>query len=238
MHIFGSTVSKGIKFAQGDFSADGRWLLFMNLSFNNSQVKAIERVPAHGGTPEIVPTTGQVEEFHCSIQPKGRCVLREIDGNNHLIFYALDPVLGMGTELARIPWQPTILGDWSISPDGATIAMANHDPAHPGVQLVPLARESSKDDHGSVRQIPVVGFGTVLDANWSSDGQRFFVETYAAPGYDLLSADLEGHLALLRTSHDLIWAVPSPDGKRIAFPALGPAKRNVWIGAVNPAALR
>jgi DNA-binding winged helix-turn-helix (wHTH) protein/Tol biopolymer transport system component len=236
MQILAASNSDHSKFAQGQFSPDGRWLLFLNLDLESSHVDSIERVPAHGGVPEVVKTTGAIEEFHCSAPPAGRCVLREVEGKKSLVYYALDPVLGIGKELARTPWEPNLLGDWTLSPDGSTVAMANHDPTHPCIQLVPLAPTSSRRGEAAVvKEIPVTGFGTTLASHWASDDKGFFVETYTGKQYDLVWVTPDGHPSLLAQSPDLIWAVPSPDGKKIAFPSHTPLNRNVWVGTNPPA---
>jgi hypothetical protein len=118
-----------------------------------------------------------------------------------------------------------MLGDWSVSPDGSTLAMANHDPDSPGIQLIPLS------SHRSIppSTIPVPGFGEVREATWSSDAKGFFVETKTIAGYNLLYVDLAGHAKLLRQSPIAIWGVPSRDGKKLAFPGLTVAS-NVWVG--------
>jgi DNA-binding winged helix-turn-helix (wHTH) protein/Tol biopolymer transport system component len=121
-----------------EFSPDGTWVLFLELSGHPARLDAILRVSASGGEPEQVPTTGTIEEFHCSISARGTCVLREAIGKTEFVYYALDPVKGMGKELARTAWQPNLLGDWSVSPDGTMIAVANHDTLHPGVQLIDI----------------------------------------------------------------------------------------------------
>jgi dipeptidyl aminopeptidase/acylaminoacyl peptidase len=138
--------------------------------------------------------------------------MRETLSNKQFVFYALDPVRGMGPELGRMDWEPTTLGDWSISPDGSTVAMANHDPAHPGIQLATLSAGAA----ARTSSIPVLGFGTILEPTWSPDGKGLYV-------------DLAGHVRLLRESPIPIWGVPSRDGRKLAFPAQT-VSINVWVG--------
>jgi DNA-binding winged helix-turn-helix (wHTH) protein/Tol biopolymer transport system component len=234
MQVLADSKSNQEKFAQGQFSPDGRWLLFLNLAMDSGHVQSIERVAAHGGVPEVVHTTGQIEEFHCSSSSVGRCVLREVEGKKHLTYYALDPERGIGEELARTPWEPNLLGDWTISPDGTTVAMAHHDSMHPGIQLVVLPPATSRQRvPASVQIVPLAGFGTTLASHWSSDGKGFFVETYTGKQYDLVWVTLDGHANLLAQSPQLLWAIPSPDGKKIAFPGRTPLNRNVWIGTAQ-----
>jgi len=213
--------------AMANFSPDGKWILFTEYDGVPVRAIGIFRMPAGGGEPVQLPTTGAIDEFHCPASSAGSCVIRETVGTE-FVFYALDPVRGMGQELGRMKRQPTVIGDWSISPDGSTLAMADHDPDHPAIQLVPLSAHGS----GPVSSIPVRGFGVVRDATWAPDAKGFYVETKAASVYDLLYVDRAGHATVLRQSPNSIWGVPSRDGKKLAYPALT-TRSNVWIGTAG-----
>ena len=214
--------------AMAEFSPDGKWILFTEFAGPPSHAVGIFRVPAEGGKPTQLHTTGTVEEFHCPTSSQGSCVVRETNDDKESVFYALDPIQGMRQELAHIPSEPTILGDWSVSPDGAIVATANHDPENPGIQLIPLG------SHRSIQPsaIPVPGFGVVRGVTWASDAKGFFVETKTTTGYDLLYVNRAGHATLLRQSPIAIWGVPSRDGKKLAFPSLTVAS-NVWAGKTS-----
>lgn len=196
-----------------EFTPDGRWILFLGIAARPPRVRSVFRIPAEGGVPEQLPTSGEVEEFHCSAGKAGRCVLREAVAGKELVYYAIDPIGGMGPELARTPWQPSLLGDWSLSPDGTTAVIANHDSRDPRLGLLRLLGPDAKVD-----DIHVQGFGALLGANWSTDGRGFFVESRTVSGYLLLFVDLSGHVKLLRESRTPIWGAPSHDGTKLAFP--------------------
>src|SRR5579859_5780515 len=114
--------------AMATFSPDGKWMLFTEFSGSPSHATGIFSVPSNGGKPRRLYTTGAIDEFHCPTSSMGSCVMRETNGKKEFVFFALDPLQGMQQEVGRMPWQPTVLGDWSVSPDGSTVAMANHDP--------------------------------------------------------------------------------------------------------------
>jgi DNA-binding winged helix-turn-helix (wHTH) protein len=213
--------------AMAAFSPDGKWLLFTEFGGSPSHAIGIFSVSSTGGKPRQLYTTGVIDEFHCPVSSTGSCVVRETNGKE-FVFFALDAVQGMQQEVGRIPWEPTVLGDWSISPDGSTVAMANHDPENPGIQLIHLLPYRSI----STSTISVPGFGEVLEPTWSPDAKGFFVETKTANGYDLLYVDLAGHAKLLRQSPIAIWGVPSRDGKKLAFPSVTVAS-NVWAGRTS-----
>jgi len=215
--------------AMAQFSTDGKWVLFMEFSGRPLHADAIYRVPASGGAPAKVVTHGPIDEFHCPLSNTGVCILREAVNNKQFVFYALDPVTGMGAELARSPWTPNLLGDWSVSPDGSTVASADHDPQHPGIRFVTLTGPSA----GFVSETSVEGFGTLLGITWAPDGKTLFVQSRTDTGYQLLLADRQGHARLLRESTIPIWAVPSLDGKKLAYPA-PTINTNVWVGNASP----
>jgi len=179
-------------------------------------------VPTAGGQPERVRTNGQIEEFHCPAVPEKECVLREAIGHDALVYYAVDPLQGMGKLLARTAWEPNRLGDWGISPDGSTVAVANHDTLHPSIHVIHLDGSSEQD-----RKIPFEGYGTVLGVNWATDNRSLFVQCRTEKGSQLIYRDFAGNKTLLPESSLLLWAVPSPDGRRIAFPGRT-ISRNVW----------
>jgi len=202
--------------AMAEFSPDGQWILFLGLeAIPGQHPRSIFRVPAAGGPPQQLHIPGEIEEFHCSVSKAGRCVLREAIEGKEFVYYALDPVKGMGEELTRTPWEPSVLGDWSISPDGSTAAIASHNTLAPAIHLLSLLHPGGKFD-----DIRVEGLGIPLDANWAADGQGLFVEARTELGYNLLYIDLKGHPTVLRESRTPIWGVPSHDGSRLAFPAV------------------
>lgn len=208
--------------AMAQLSPDGQWILFLEFMGRPQHASGIFRVPATGGRIEQVTTSGQIEEFHCSTSTAGRCVVREAIGNEYLVYYALDPVQGMGQELGRVEWQPNRLGDWGLSADGSSVAAATHDAEKPTIQLIRFGSTPTQ-----VHAIAVPGHGTTLGANWAIDGRTLFVECKTKEGFELLSMDLAGQIRLLRSSPSLIWAVPSRDGQKVAFPSLS-LSESVW----------
>lgn len=213
--------------AMAEFTPDGRWILFVGLPKITPWPYGIFRVPASGGTPEQLRVPGNLNEFHCSIAAAGRCVLLETSQDGSLVFYALDPLKGIGRKLRTLPKQELVLGDWSISPDGKTIALADHDPLHPRVHLVSL------EENAEIRDLPIKGFGSVLEPTWDAAGNGFYVECKSEEGYVLLYVTLTGQTTLLQQSNVHIWGVPSRDGKKLAFPSIR-IKSTLWVGSMQP----
>lgn len=207
--------------AMAQISPDGRWIMFLEFPDSKSLPIGVFRVPVAGGDVKQVPSSGQIEDFRCPAS--GACVVRELVGNTELVYYALDPVTGIGRELARTPWHPIVLGDWGLSPDGSTISVTDHDVVHTNIRLVPLGGRHAED----ARELPLRGHGTVLGSSWAADGRSLFVECRTKDGFELVNLDLTGRITLLRKSSVPMWGIPSRDGKRIAFPDRT-SSNNVW----------
>ena len=201
-------------------SPDGRWAMFLRMAGHPQHPNGIFRIPLAGGALEQVPTHGEIEEFHCPHDPHAPCILREAEGRERLTYYALDPVTGMGKLLATTPWEPNRLGDWSVSPDGKTVAAASHNSQHPGLHLIAL-------ENGRVTELPLPGHGELLGATWAVDRSGFFLESKSEKGYRLSFRNFAGHETTLRESPLLVWAVPSTDGRQVALPSPS-TSTNVW----------
>jgi DNA-binding winged helix-turn-helix (wHTH) protein len=214
--------------AMAQITPDGRWIMFLefqsgqSLSGKSSPI-SIFRVPFAGGDATQISTSGQIVDFRCPVIAGGTCVVREAIGNTTLVYDAIDPTTGIGRELARTPWNPIVLGDWGLSPDGATISVTDHDLTRPTLHLIALSR----GPNAIPAEIPLRGHGTLLSSSWAADGHSLFVQCRTKDGFELVSLDLSGKVTLLRKSSVPIWAIPSHDGKRIAFPERT-SSNNVW----------
>jgi hypothetical protein len=60
--------------------------------------------------------------------------------------------------------------------------------------------------------------GTLLEVTWDVNARGFFVESKTESDSRLLYVDRTGGARTLRSSPTSIWAVPSHDGTKIAFP--------------------
>jgi Tol biopolymer transport system component len=170
------------------------------------------RVPVDGGRPEEVPIGGPLDEFRCALGAAKRCVLRTTIQREYYAFYDLDPVRGKGRELARTRWTPGILWDWDISPDGTQVAIPNHDSREAWIRIVPLeaARSGLRE-----REVVLQGLTDLRGLTWAADGHGWFVSVDAAVGNRLVYVYVDGRWSSLGDIQG--WAVPSPDGRRVAF---------------------
>lgn len=208
--------------ALAQLAPDQKSVLFASTPVE-SRDYSLMRVGVDGGVPKAVPIGGPLDEFRCSPHPKGRCVLRKTNGIREYIYYDLDPVKGIGAELARVAWWPSFFGDWDVSPDGRFVAIPNHDTRSAKVRLIRIDPAGPEELDREVK-IPSLTRLSVL--TWAADGTGWFLSIDTSIGRRMYFYDLKGHLTSLGTIQG--WAVPAPDGKKVAF-LNDIVQSNAWI---------
>jgi Tol biopolymer transport system component len=197
----------------------GQWVLYRESS--NDVTWKIMRVPVAGGAPEVVlPATDINSEFRCGLR-SSRCVLRTVE-NDQFVFYELDALRGKGRELARTAWTPLVVGDWDVSPDGTQVAIPNHDPRDARLRLVDLEAKGVGE-----KTVTLTGLQNLSGVVWAADGKGWYVSVYTEFGGLLTYVDLKDRIANLVESRNPSYAVPSADGRHIAFPQWS-VSSNAW----------
>ena len=224
-HRIGQRSSELVSDLPGDqtmprVSPDGRWLLFLSAPVHTgagTRLWNLMRVPIAGGTAERVPFCEPVQEFNC-LYKASRCVIRE-QKDGQMRFYHLDPEKGKGRELARSEAAgPVVFGDWTLSPDGAMVAMVNllRDPA--AIRVIYL-------DRGLEHEIPIQGpppTSAVVPV-WRADGKGWY---FPVAGDRMRQFDWQGRSLFVDDME--FWLVPTTDGKQVAFQDRVRSE-NVWI---------
>jgi hypothetical protein len=192
---------------------DGHTILYADLPDENrpKQFKLM-RVAIEGGKPEEVPINGPLGEFRCALGAGRRCVLRTAIPGKYYIYYDLDPIRGKGRELARTKWIPGILWDWDVSPDGKYVALPNHYSGDARIRLVAL---EPKTNELREREVVLENLSDIRGLVWAADGHGWFVSVDTTVGRRLLYVYQDGQYRSLGDIQG--WAVPSPDGRRVAF---------------------
>ncbi len=202
-------------------SPDRKWVLYSQDIAGGR--RELMRVSLAGGPSALVPIHGNLDEFRCPAKPDAHCVLRTTE-NGQFIFYALDPIKGQGGELARTAWSPAVVQDWALSPDGLQVAIPDHDLREAKIRLVSLtgvgigARELT---------IPLPGLKNLNSVRWSGDGQGWYISVRTRLGSILFYANLKGQISKLLETGGPVYAVPSPDGRLVAF-SEWTVSSNVW----------
>lgn len=189
-------------------SPDGAWIA-ITASTGNPPKRQLLRVPAAGGAPETILTPAGRSHVQCVSSGSRTCVLSEVIGKQ-LVFTSVDPMRGRLEELARSDLSPDNVS-WSLSPDGARIAMVEN--LSDRVQILDLKSRQVQVIQPSP---PQTGFQVPA---WSADGKRLFVSGFPNEKGKLITMDPEGHAqVLLENRHGWIGTpLPSPDGKRIGY---------------------
>jgi len=178
------------------------------------------RMPLYGGASKLVLRDEAIGNFQCARAPSSLCVFSQ-SLPTALRFVIFDPVSGAKTELTRIEGPAGYKYNWSLSPDGSTIAAAVWRSNQ--IQFLSTTK-------GPTKSLAVKGQGGIWALDWAADGRSIWASSSAATGAEMLvSIDLRGEMRpmLEDADKDVGWAIPSPDGRRVAlWEASGTA--NVW----------
>jgi Tol biopolymer transport system component len=170
------------------------------------------RMPIQGGDARLV-LAGDFS-FHCGSGAATSCILSEVI-ENHLTFFALDPLKGQGRQLASTDIKEDFY-NWSVSPDGNSIAVVD------GSNQVRIVSAEG----GEVRRLTIAAWSYGQFVSWTAEGTHLYLtgerKIAAQPDeWTLLETDLVGNFkVLIRLSSDQGWLmqpVPSPDGRYLVY---------------------
>jgi DNA-binding winged helix-turn-helix (wHTH) protein/Tol biopolymer transport system component len=209
-----------ISIARPDFDGTGILYLTTPSPGDPAQDMRLMRLPLSGGTPQVILHGQGINNFQCARAPSRTCVLSRID-ENKLAFFTFDPDTGKQTQIRSINDPEWFLENWSLSPDGRTLALAKkHRTATlADIQLVPVAG-------GNQRTIVLENWFSIGYIDWAADGRSIWVNATSSAGVQtLLSVNLQGKVrpAFEEKEMDLGWAIPSPDGRHVA----------IWMAAAS-----
>ena len=172
------------------------------------------RLPLSGGTPQLILAEAAINNFQCARAPSTVCVF-SASSPDRLELFTFDPATGMKNLLTRIEGTDWYKQNWTLSPDGSTLAMAkmHRVPGPADIRLFSVA--TGKD---RVLVLPAWSGITCLD--WAADGRTMWVRASSPAGLQtLLNVDLHGRARPVLTESEkyLGWAIPSPDGRHLAI---------------------
>ena len=189
------------------------------------------RVPLDGGSSQLALEDSGINNFQCARLPSRECVYSKYT-KDALVFYEFDAKTGAKKELLRTSEPEWQYFNWSLSPDGRTLALAKKMRAavEAEIRLVPTRG-------GAEHVLKVKDWGRLATIDWAADGKSFWASAVLhGETTTLISIDLQGHAkAVLQESKPYVgWAIPSQDGKHLAiWEATGGS--NVWMLEVPPA---
>jgi eukaryotic-like serine/threonine-protein kinase len=196
---------------------DGRWVLYFAATKESQQTAArpVMRVPLAGGPSAVVFTekAGSYGVISCARFPSALCAIAErTEDRKHAIISVLDPLHGLGRELARFDLDPTDDRWWfDISPDGTRLA-AIRTPADP-IYIIYVNGQATQE-------INVKGWRNLLAVTWTADQKGLFVVAAPQSGRALLHVDFQGNAYSVwedagASGETLVSA--SPDGRHLAM---------------------
>jgi Tol biopolymer transport system component/DNA-binding winged helix-turn-helix (wHTH) protein len=185
------------------------------------------RASLAGGPPQTVLEAAGLGNHQCARSPATTCIFSVI-GPGSQRFFRFDPEKGAGQEILKAAIKSLNKFDfnWSLSPDGQTLAMTGKsgDQKEPAIRLFRLQDETE-------RTIAVPGWAGISSLDWAADNKDIWVTGYARSGTKtLVNVSITGRIRpmLEEKKMTLGWAIPSPDGKHLAlWKASGSS--NVWM---------
>jgi serine/threonine protein kinase/Tol biopolymer transport system component len=223
--------SPGKDCGSGFLTPDGSWMLYRESTptppGTPPSPSRLMRRPAPGGSAErVLEEPGDtVWDLGCPKQRDSSCVFSRHEGKE-IVFYKLDPTLGIGERLGKIEISPTDDDNWDISPEGSRVALVGGVGMYPGRIEVLSFRDRAWHEVSVER-----GWGIFQSLAWQADGKGFFVTSVLPDSFGLLQVSLTGKVSPLFRNSGLQWMwgpVPSSDGKYLAFQAQT-VDSNVWM---------
>lgn len=190
---------------------------------DGAEPSRIEEIPFSGGNPRFILADRDIHNFQCARAPSSVCVYSR-DAVGRMQFYSFDLATGKKTPLPKLSgaeWQ-----NWTLSPDGTMLALANwrHEEHDPTIELLRL-------QGGPARVLTVHNAFRISSIDFAADGRGIWTVVQEASGARaLLNVELSGRVkpVFQENQNVLGWAIPSPDGHRLAFwEASGSA--NAWL---------
>ncbi len=185
------------------------------------------RASLAGGPPQTVLEAAGLGNHQCARSPATTCIFSIIGAGSER-FFRFDPEKGAGQEILKAAIKSLNKFDfnWSLSPDGQTLAMTGRsgDQTEPAIRLFHLRDETE-------RTIAVPGWAGISSLDWAADNNGIWITGYARSGTKtLVNVGVTGRIRpmLEEKQMTLGWAIPSPDGKHLAlWKASGSS--NVWM---------
>ena len=189
-------------------TSDGKWLLFTTAQSQRSKGESAEllRMPLDGGPPTQLLTGNFMSQ--CALRTPV-CVLYMTTDQRS--FFHLDPIHGRGALLAHAKSLDPLEVEWSLSPDGRSVAYL---PEFNGNQIEILSMEGK-----SSRTIVLDG-GQLQSPTWAADNEHFYLVSNQQGSWNMLYVEPSGKYKTVFTSPPqawITWPRPSPDGRRLAF---------------------
>lgn len=212
--------------AEPRLSPDGTQLLYV--VYPNGGDPGYEvplmRVPLSGGPPQQVAKAKWISNHQCARAPATVCVY-SVARDQELAFYTFDPFKGTGSQVFELKDDLSQLYNWSLSPDGSTLAIARSKWGQEEGRIHLVFLNGSPD-----RWISVSGSPNLASIDWAADSKSLWAATRGEKENELLQIDLRGNARPVWRPKKIkvVWAIPSRDGKKVAL-LVESTSANIWM---------
>ncbi len=205
---------------------DGTHLLYMlNPSWSDPNFEVpLMSMPLAGGPSRQIAKAKWITNLQCSRAPATACIY-SVMNDSGLTFFRFDPVQEGTTQILQIKDELAQGYNWSLAPDGKTLAIAKgkwggHEPR---IRLVSLEGEPD-------RWISIQGWPGLSSIDWAEDSKSIWAPTTGDKENVLLRIDLQGNATVVWRPKgvNVAWAIPSRDGKQLALHVQS-SSANVWM---------
>jgi dipeptidyl aminopeptidase/acylaminoacyl peptidase len=182
------------------------------------------RVPLAGGAPQQVLQGNWISNQQCARAPATLC-LYSAASEGKFILTSFDPMKGLGSQVYQIKDDLPQLYNWSLSPDGRTLAIARGKEGgeEPWIRLVSL-------NGGAEKRLAIQGWTGVGALDWAADSKSLWAASVSEQGNALLNVDLAGHARAVWHPKKMrvYWAIQSRDGHYLAL-HVASSSANAWM---------
>jgi len=207
-------------------SPDGSHLLYLvnpNWGDSNFEVPLMS-VPLAGGAPQQLAKAKWITNLQCARAPATACVYSVI-ADTGMTLFRFDASKGGATKMLEIKDELAQAYNWTLSPDGKTLALAKGKwgSDEPRIRLVSL--EGAAD-----RWLTIRGWPGIESIDWAADSKSIWAATTGEKENVLLRIDLQGNATPVWRPKNISvgWAIPSRDGKLLAL-HVDSNSANVWM---------
>ena len=194
-------------------------------SGDREQLSRLMELPLSGGTPRKILESAAINNFQCAFLPSKLCLMSDEMSTSALIIYQFDEQTGEKKEVTRITDPESFDYNWTLSRDGSRLAIAkiNSWSVPSSVRILELSTRQEK-------LIPLPAGVGAQYLDWAADSKSIWVSAVSGEKRSLVNLDLNGQIktAFDAEKPELGWAIPSPDGKRLAI-LQGTRTSNAWL---------
>jgi Tol biopolymer transport system component/DNA-binding winged helix-turn-helix (wHTH) protein len=207
-------------------SPDGTHIFYLSSEMKSDSKYEVPlmSVPLAGGPSRELAKARWINNLHCSRSPATVCVYSVVSDAG-LTFFRFDGPEGGGTQFLQIKDELAQAYNWTLSPDGTTLALAKGKWGGEDSQIRLVSLEGGPD-----RWITIHGWPGITSIDWAADSKSIWAPTAGEKDNALLRIDLQGNArAVWRPKNvGVSWAIPSRDGKMLAL-HVHSNSANVWM---------